>query len=296
MGTQSATARQGGRPFPATLALLGVGRAGRDVAHLLKRAGLPIVLLWNRSEVPPVDGQTVEHGPLPSLIDAEMVILATADRALPELARSLRGRLARQATVVHLSGVLPGDVVRGTGQPCGSMHPLQTLVGNGQPSVPFPWILEGDPEAVDACRQLCRAMGCPANVLPREDKARYHMAACSASNLLIALVDLCERHLAATGIPADELPGLFLPLMSATLDNIARRGTGPSLTGPVVRGDLETVRAHLLLLDESPDDQDAYRSLSRLLVEVSRGQGLDPAGARELEALLTGGCPPIDRD
>jgi len=278
------------------MALLGLGRAGRDVAHLLLDSGLPVSLLWNRSPVPPVNDRPVSHDELPTTIDAETVILAVADRALEELARSLQGRLASGTILLHLSGVQPAAVLRDAGQPCGSMHPLQTLVGDGHPSRPFPWILEGDGPAIEAGKRLAQALGCEATVLPSADKVRYHMAACSASNLLIALVDLCERQLSAAGIPPEHLPGLFLPLMSATLEHVAEQGTVASLTGPVSRGDAATVNAHLRTLDDNLADQEAYRALSRLLVRVAQDQGLGPELARELTSLLSPACSATDRD
>lgn len=296
MGTQSVMEYHDEDPKPRAVALLGLGRAGRDVAHLLLDAGLPLSLLWNRSPVPPVLDQPVIHGALPPTIDAPIVILAVADRALEELANSLAGRLATDAIVLHLSGVHPASILRGAGQPCGSMHPLQTLVGDGRPFRPFPWILEGDESALRAGHRLGRALGCDTAELSSSDKVRYHMAACSASNLLIALVDLCQRQLSTAGIADAQLPGLFLPLMSATLAHVAQEGTVASLTGPVSRGDADTVRAHTQILADNPDDQEAYRALSRVLVGVASDQGLDPQLAQVLRTLLAPACPTHNHD
>jgi predicted short-subunit dehydrogenase-like oxidoreductase (DUF2520 family) len=100
---------------------------------------------------------------------------------------------------------------------------------------------------------------------------RYHAAACIASNHLVALLDQVSR---VAPIPLEA----FLPLVGATVENVATMGPAAALTGPVARGDVETVRRHLDAL--SGADRDAYRDLARLARQLS---GRDDAA---LDAVL----------
>ena len=100
------------------------------------------------------------------------------------------------------------------------------------------------------------------------DRVRYHAAACVASNHLVALLGQVERLAAHAGVPLEA----FLPLVRGTVENVADLGPAAALTGPVARGDLETVARHL---DELPDDErDAYRAL---VVEARRLTAYDKA-------------------
>ena len=278
MGGEGATERAAA---PRT-AVLGLGRAGRDLLHLLVASGQPPALAWRRGDGPAtVAGVAVTGGALPGRIDAELIVLAVPDGAIGELAAALarQVRLSRGTAVAHLSGATPAAVLRRAGldRPCASMHPLQTLVGDGRAHAPFPWILEGEPDAVDRAEALVLALGCEAVPLDAGGKARYHTAATMVSNHLVALTHAAHRQFRRAGLPADRLPALFIPLMETALDHVARQGPSAALTGPVLRGDVETVAGHLRELADSPADRDAYRSLSVLLLEIAAQRGTPPA-------------------
>jgi len=290
-------------PEPAALpsvALLGMGRAGRGVVRLLAAAGVPVPWLWNRSGgLDRLDGRAVIHGAIPDA-DVDAVILAVPDRAIADLAARVRPTLASHTALLHLSGATPPGVLRSPDDPrdCGSMHPLQTFPADGAPRTPFPWVLAGDERAVQVARRLVDAMGCPHVGLPDGDRARYHAAASIASNLLVALVAVVERQAVAAGLPPGEARALFGPLMRTTLDGALDHGCGAALTGPVVRGDRTTVRAHLEALADAPEDRAVYARLSLQLLDLARKRGLSEADAAALRSQLENAvnCQHEDRD
>jgi predicted short-subunit dehydrogenase-like oxidoreductase (DUF2520 family) len=156
----------------------------------------------------------------------------------------------------------------------GALHPLQTFptVDAGLARLAGSWCaIAGDPQVGGLAAQL----GLRPVPVSDEDRARYHAAACIASNHLVALLDQVER---VSPIPLEA----FLPLVHATLDNVAGLGPEAALTGPVSRGDVETVRAHLAALP--PDEHATYRALARAAYQLAgRGAATDDA---ELEAML----------
>ncbi len=279
-----------------SIAVLGLGRAGRDLVHMARASGIDVTVAWSRTSrggiLPDV---TVAHGDLPS-IDASLVVLAVPDGAIGSVAAELRRAdvLEPTASLAHLSGATAASALRATGDErgCVAMHPLQTFLGDGQVPRPFPWILEGDAPAVEAARRLVSSLGCGCVELPAAGKARYHAAATMASNLLVGLLRVVERQAALAGLPASQLPQLFVPLMRTTLENAASEGTSRALTGPIRRGDLDTVAAHLRTLEDSPEDLDVYARLSLQLIDAALESGLDEGTAEQLRRRLTAArCP-----
>jgi predicted short-subunit dehydrogenase-like oxidoreductase (DUF2520 family) len=202
--------------------------------------------------------------------DADLVVVATPDAAVEPTVRLLAGSVAPDALVVHLSGALGLDALRALSSRVGALHPLQTFPSPdaGLARLAGSWCaIAGDPEVRVLAEQLQLR---PVEVADA-DRARYHAAACIASNHLVALLDQVQR---VAPIPLEA----YLPLVRATVDNVEAMGPRAALTGPVARGDVTTVRDHLATL--SGTDPDAYRALARL------AHGLAGRDDTELDALL----------
>jgi predicted short-subunit dehydrogenase-like oxidoreductase (DUF2520 family) len=109
--------------------------------------------------------------------------------------------------------------------------------------------------------------------VPAGARARYHAAATIAANHLVALLAQAMRVADDAGVP----PAALLPLVRATVDNVDALGPAGALTGPVARGDADTVARHL----DALTDRDAalYRALAREALELS---GRDDPALREL--------------
>jgi predicted short-subunit dehydrogenase-like oxidoreductase (DUF2520 family) len=119
--------------------------------------------------------------------------------------------------------------------------------------------------------------------VPEEARIRYHAALALASNAVGAAVVTSRRVMIAAGI--DDPARLVAPIAHASVDAAARSGAS-ALTGPVVRGDVATVAAHLAALEtDLPESADAYRDLSRVVLDAVR-PALAPDVAAELDALL----------
>ncbi len=122
-------------------------------------------------------------------------------------------------------------------------------------------------------------------LIPPTMRPLYHAAAVFASNYLLALLAIAVRLLQDAGVPADDALPAILPLMRGTLDNVQHLGVPAALTGPVARGDTDTIRLHLARL--SGEDRELYCALGRELLPLARAAGLDERRAAELETLLT---------
>jgi predicted short-subunit dehydrogenase-like oxidoreductase (DUF2520 family) len=214
-----------------------------------------------------------------------IVILAVPDDAIREVAGQLAasGAVGSGHVVLHLSGVLDRSALSPlspAGAALGSLHPLRSF-GSGEERLEGAFAaVEGDDRAVEEAVNLARSIGLRPFRLATGKKALYHAGAVFAANFLVTLYSRAERLLGEAGITPGEAREALSGLMAGVVENVALRGVD-ALTGPVARGDVETVRLHLEVL--GPEDRELYRLLSRLTLELARLPG---AQRRALEQVL----------
>lgn len=222
------------------------------------------------------------------------VLLAVPDDAIPELAAelALQGAVGPDQVVLHLSGLLDRRALATlspAGSALGSFHPLQTIA---DPSAAPERLagayagIEGDERALAEGERLARAMRMVPIRLSAEGKAAYHAGAVMAANYTTALAGVAQRLAVAAGVPGDVAERLYLPLIRGAVSNL-ELGPAAALTGPVRRGDVRTVEAHLAAL--RAEDRELYRLLGLAALRLARENGLDPDAADRVEAVLARG-------
>jgi predicted short-subunit dehydrogenase-like oxidoreductase (DUF2520 family) len=282
---------------------VGPGRAGTAVALALAARGWRLVAVAGRTVDAPSTQAVAERLVAPAVEvadagrEADLVIVATTDAAIAGTAATLAPTLRRGALVVHLSGAstlheLDAVLLARPDVEVGSLHPLQSFpapdIGRGR--LAGSWCaVDGSPRV----ERLAQSLGMRPFRLDAADRGdgdladgrrkagacdganmriRYHAAACAASNHLVALLGHVERVAETTGVPFEA----FLPLIRATVDNVAELGPVGALTGPVARGDHETVARHI---DALPDDErDTYEALVREARRLAQQSDGDAAG------------------
>ena len=246
-------------------ALVGPGRAGTAVALALAGRGWrPVAVAGQSLDAPSTRAVAARLGaPAVEVADAgreaDVVIVATPDAAIAAAAVTLAPALWAGALVVHLSGAstlheLDGVLLARPDVEVGSLHPLQSLPSAdvGRDRLAGSWCaVDGSPRV----EKLARTLGMRPFRVDAADRVRYHAAACVASNHLVALLGQVERLAAYAGVPFEA----FLPLVRGTVENVDELGPNAALTGPVARGDHETVAHHLDALPE--EERETYRAL-----------------------------------
>jgi predicted short-subunit dehydrogenase-like oxidoreductase (DUF2520 family) len=250
-----------------TVALIGPGRAGTTLGLALIDAGWEVVAVAGRAPDAASTNSAVaclaSRAVLASEVGrgAALVMVATPDRAIESAALAAAPSLEPGALVVHVAGSRGLDAfaplldVRPDVR-VAALHPLQSFPSTsaGLARLPGSWAaIAGDPDVVELAEEL----GLRPFTVPDSERTRYHSTAVVASNHVVALLGQVERLAASCGVP----PEAFGPLIAASVDNALRLGAADALTGPVQRGDLGTVEAHLHALD--PSERDAYRALAR---------------------------------
>ncbi len=184
---------------------------------------------------------------------ADLVVLCVPDRAIPEVAAGLEPG----PWVAHVSGGTPLTALDPHARRF-SVHPLQTFTHDrGAEQLDGAWAaVTGETSAaLAAATELAETLGLRPFVLADGDRALYHAGAVIASNYLVTLRRAAGALLDAADVPADALE----PLMRRVIENRFQ------LTGPIERGDRETVARHRLAISEAaPELLEAYDALAAL--------------------------------
>ncbi|MCS3635508.1 Rossmann-like and DUF2520 domain-containing protein [Salinibacter ruber] len=285
------------------IAIVGAGALGTALARGLSANGHQVEAVVSRNEEDAralanrvgasVAGMTGTA--LPASV--RLVLICVPDDAIEEVAEDL-GHCDHpwgDTVVAHTSGARRAavlDSLARQGAAPMSFHPVQTFTEETPPEA-FEGIvvgLEGDDRALAVGEALAGVLGAQPLRLTPDEKARYHCAAALASNGLVALLAVVEEVLG--GLKEDDSSAsgtaLVAPLVEHTWANLKEGRPEEVLTGPVMRGDTGTVRAHLDALErEAPHLVPVYAALSREMVRVAaRGGHLSDDQAEALRSSL----------
>lgn len=267
------------------IAIVGMGRAGSALAHLLQGLEFRVVAVPHRYTSPTitVEGRSFPARPLHQAVrEVEVVIIATPDQAIARVAEELAGlELGSLQGVLHVSGSLSSralDPLRCKGIGLGVLHPLQSLadVRAALQNLPGSYFTyEGDAVLEEWAARLVELAGGKFQVIPSpEAKVIYHAGACLVSNYLVVLCQLGIDCLQEAGFREAEARQALLPLMQGTLNNLAVLEPPSALTGPIARGDTGTVAAHLQALTRNlPHLLPLYTLLGREAARLARAAG-----------------------
>jgi predicted short-subunit dehydrogenase-like oxidoreductase (DUF2520 family) len=270
------------------IGIVGGGRMGRALAQVLVDAG-ERVELWSRREAGLATGG---EGPTGALAGAAVLLLAVPDDAIADVAVRLAqyGAIEASQVVLHLSGLHDARVLRAlapAGPGLGSFHPLQTITDPAEAAKRWRGsyvAVEGDARAIAAGEGLAALLGLIPIRLAAEAKVVYHLGAVLAANYVVALVGMANRLAAAAGVPPEIAAVMYRPLVLGAAESLQLQPPAKALTGPVRRGDAETVRTHLEALE--PEARGLYARLGLEALRLAREAGLDPGLAARMEQVL----------
>jgi predicted short-subunit dehydrogenase-like oxidoreductase (DUF2520 family) len=292
---QHAPATSDGGTVGPTYGVVGAGRVGSVVAARLVAAGRTVVGISARSEASRLRARTlVPDVPVLAPDDvaarSDVLVLAVPDDALVAVAEQLAPVLRRGQVVVHTSGRHGLDalraVVRVGARPV-ALHPAMTFTGSaldlGRSCAMG--LTAGDDER-ELAEGLAHLLGGTPVWVDDADRVRYHAALSHGANHLVTLVAQAREMLQGVGAGA-EASSILRPLLEAALENALDLGDA-ALTGPVARGDVTTVRAHVDALADGPEStRDAYVAMARATTERATADGrLEPAVGAGIEAAL----------
>jgi predicted short-subunit dehydrogenase-like oxidoreductase (DUF2520 family) len=283
------------------ITIVGAGRMGLALGAAFRNSGIidRLTYIGRSMEAPPhpmfdgVDAADYLVAPHPIPAGTSVVLLAVPDGKLSEVAYDVAnsGPVPPGCVALHLAGAISTEVLEplhARGYAVGSMHPLQAIADpwhSGDRLVGVGFGLAGEPAAIAVAKRLVAALEGLPLIIPPAKRQIYHASAVVASNYLISLLSFSVRLMMETGVSESDAVSSLLPLVHGTLENLEHLGLAASLTGPIPRGDADTIRLHLARLSGS--DRALYCELGLELLRLSRSVGLDAEKASEIEALLS---------
>jgi len=279
-----------------TLSIIGAGRLGKTLGRLAFQSGaFQIGSVYCRSlararEAVAFIGAGTALCALDGLALADIYLLSVPDDALVSVAETLAGYgIAHGALVFHASGACDAALLaplRMHGARLGSLHPAYSFADPTRAAAEFSGTLcalEGDADACAALAELAQRLGGRSFCLAPGGKVAYHAALSIASNYLVTLTGLALSVAQQAGIESALRTDLIGSLMKNSLHNALTMGAEAALTGPIARGDLNTVARHLQVLTGL--ERETYLALGRATLAVARAR-LSPAQVEAMHALL----------
>ncbi len=270
------------------VAIIGCGTVGTALGKLLGKAGYPIVGISTTHPekadriAERLGASNASAAPWEITRNAGLIFITTPDDAIRNTCDTLASKDAvpSGSVVIHCSGAHPSTILasaRNHGASIVSLHPLQTFASAEQAEALVPgsyFAVEGDQAAIPVARRLVNDLhGVWLEISPTL-KPLYHAAAVAASNYLVTLLDMSLQFNRMAGIPAPSAFKALSPLIHGTLRNIDKQGIPQALTGPIARGDVETVAGHVASIRKHvPRFLPMYRSLGMHAVDLSLEKG-----------------------
>ena len=270
-------------PTTHSIAIIGAGKVGQSLGHLFSE---------NHHQVTFIGRDTVQHQQCIS--KADVVLITTSDAVIESVCQSIASFLTQDTIVSHCSGALDSSILSSAQQKgcyVASTHPLNTFPTLEASLATFKdthhntsLFCEGDAHALKPLSMIFENAGFNVVKMDSQAKTAYHTACVMACNYLTVLMDLSLNTAEHGGIDKPRFWQAVQPLIQATLTNITQQGTSQSLSGPIARGDAQTVTQHIDFL--SKKDQaigDIYLSLAEHALELAKKQGT--LSDKQLDAL-----------
>jgi len=285
------------------IAIIGAGKLGTNLGYALSQKSHRIATLSDRHlSIAQESQQFIGQG---EYVDdnryaarhGQWIILTVPDDAIETVAKELADSDIgwQDKFVFHCSGLLTTESLGPLEKRCAlvaSIHPVQSFPQKKPDPKAFQDIffgLEGKQKALELATRIVRQLGGQHFILEAQNKPLYHTACSMASNFLATLLDTAIELLKQAGLTKSEASQALLPLVQGTLHNVKNFDTSTALTGPVVRGDKETIAKHLEALLKHPELRDLYIKMAyRSLYIAKRENKMPEEKFKALKVLLEG--------
>lgn len=260
-----------------SISIFGLGRIGGALNKALLKAGYSVHSKFKR-------------GSFPDSIDelGEIIFLAVQDGEIEILSKRISESFGtfEGKHIVHCSGALNSSVLESVskrGARTASFHPMKAVTHDDS-SLDGVWFdMEGDSSTLLVLEQLAKDLNAHSFVVKPDAKPLLHAAAVVSANYLVTLLKLATDIARIGGVDEKTALKALLPLSNSSLKNVEENGFEGSLTGPISRGDVETIREHVKILKKDPELLSVYKKLGYLTLNLAE---LDSDTIKELKELF----------
>ena len=267
------------------IVFIGGGRAGTSLAKVLQESDKFVVkaitclteqeaedsanFIGNIEYVGTDNNKAIEYGNIIFITTPDDIIKKIADKISEE--SNLENKY-----IFHISGSRASYILKSCkikGASIGSIHPLQSLPSfeKGAENIKKAYFcIEGDENAVKMGQEIVGSINNQFFTIDSDMKGLYHAAAVFASNYVNAVCFEAYLIFKQLGIKEDTIFKIIKPLIKGTVNNIEELGIIDALTGPISRGDINTIKNHLgSFFKYRKKDLQLYKELGKKTVEVS---------------------------
>jgi len=268
-----------------TLTVIGCGKVGKTLARLwTAHQTFQLLDVLNRSRSSAQQacdfiGAGSAVTTYTELRPADIYLIAASDDQIAPCCAALAasGKLTGSSIVFHCSGALSSQALSTAaeqGAAVASIHPIRSFADPQQVVQHFAGTYcgsEGDAAALAVLTPAFDATGALCVDIKRDNKILYHAAAVFASNYLVTLIDVARQAYVEAGLAPDVALRLIEPLLSESAANAFKLGPASALTGPIARGDMETVaRQYQAVQQWNPEVAALYRQFEALTLNLAR--------------------------
>lgn len=211
--------------------------------------------------------------------DSSMIFITTPDDSIHEVSQNLSNLNLTNKIICHTSGSLTSSIfsnINNSDAFAYSIHPIFPFSDkyNSYKNLQSAYFsIEGPESHIHELKDFIQSLGNNAFVINKKDKALYHLASVTVSNLVLSLINIGCSYLSQCGLSENNALEALLPLIQNNIDNIKTKGFPSALTGPIERNDLGTVKHHITAIPKS--DAPLYKNLSLRLLHLSEKKHKD---------------------
>lgn len=284
------------------IAIIGAGSLGTALGYALSKKGFKIKALSCRSISSVKESHRIIGtgkaftNNIQTAKEAQLIFICVPDEEISKVADEFASSNLCWSNrfVFHCSGLLSSEILKplaDRGALIASFHPVQSFSqkkGNLKQFKGIYFGLEGDEKALHLARKIIHLLGGYSILIKAEDKPLYHAACSMASNFFVLLLDMAASLLKSIGLEEERAFKTIIPLVQGTLQNVKELNIEASLTGPVIRGDSQSVEKHLESLRKFPAHYDLYLRLAAQALEIAKRKNLPSKKIKTLKKLLEG--------
>ena len=246
---------------------IGAGKCGMSLAYYFRSKGIKISGFSSRSN----NTEDFEFLSCAELLRrSDVIFITVTDTAIPQIWNEIRHMDLTDKIICHCSGSVSSEIFEGANpETVCSVHPMMAFNSRHTSieavSKAF-FTIEGGKTAVDKVSEILSICNNEFKVITSENKAKYHAAACFASNFVVSVCYEAVKLLTECGFNKDEALKALTPLMRCNMENIIDVGCERAITGPAIRGDMVTLDRHMKVLNEK--EKELYKCLTDVIFEM----------------------------